>query len=117
MSCNVSCVRHGSELIKTKWLAIAPSTRLTEKHWEAKIAPKHCSGNQHQGAQGDERNGRDYDVEEAFERQAAMVCGDRVVEDRKRPSHTHDCTQFAFIERATAGAHFRELLGRSSCKI
>src|SRR5262249_37848239 len=124
MACNVTCVRHGSELIKTKWLAIEPSTRLTEKHWEAKIAPKHCSSNQHQWAQDDECNGPDYHLEEAFERRAAgvgggaaAVCGARVVEDRKRPPHTHDRTQFGFIECATACAHLRELLRRSSCKI
>src|SRR5215467_10519461 len=117
MVCNVTRVRHGSELVKTKWLAIEPSARLTKKHWEAQIAPQHCGGNQYDRAQGKECSGSDHYVEGTFEGRATMACGDGVVENRKRTPYAHGRTQFGFIERATARAHFCELLRRESCKI
>src|SRR5262249_22195631 len=117
MACNVTCVRHSSELVKTKWLAIEAGPRLAEKHRGTEITPHHGRSNQYHRAQGDECSGRDHHVEGTFEGRAAMVCGDGVVEDRKRTPHTHGRTQFGFIERATACAHFRELSRRESSKI
>jgi hypothetical protein len=98
MSGNVACVRHGSELIKTKWLAIEPSARLTEKHWEAKIAPKHCSGSQHQGAKGDECNG------------AANIVwsGDPQAIDRGLQSYTAQLGPFGSEEDAAAACRVLE---------